>query len=161
MLGSFVQTELGEPVYKDTDMFGIIANVKSDRALRTGAKVCILSNGSSASSVYVMGISKFGRTIRKYVQYKRLENFRAAFIPEHLRKEVEIFSTDKTTITKAANKLNSIWAGVRYFHRNGNLLQDGITLGQALKRIILDANYIWRSIAPLKFMESLSHRLPW
>lgn len=65
-----------------SDLFGLVANLVSDRALRTGAKVWILGWNGDAENAQVRGISKGGRTITKYIRLKRLEKFRAAWIPD-------------------------------------------------------------------------------
>jgi hypothetical protein len=123
-------------------MFCIVANVKTDKALRTGAKVYLLSANQSAESVEVTGISKGGRRINKHIPYKRLTNFRAAFVPPHMQEgkapwayTVGCWWEDKTAAQEVANKLNEIWKGVRYFSKDGErLMEDGITTGMAYKR---------------------------
>lgn len=71
-------------------MFGIVANVISDRALRTGAKVWICRINGGAENVVVSGCTKGGRIVEKYIQLKRLSNYRAAWIPEHMRERVAL-----------------------------------------------------------------------
>lgn len=63
----------------EQDYYGIAANVISDRALRTGARVWILRN--HFEHVYVTGLSKCGRRIRKFMQTKRIRNCRVAWVP--------------------------------------------------------------------------------
>jgi hypothetical protein len=134
-------------------MFGIVANVISDHAFRVGAKVRIAALNGNPSSVEVTGLSKSGRKITKYIQFKRLENFRAAFIPEHQRKNLYIYWNDKDAANAVAKDIATLWKDVRFFHRDGTLLRDGITESEAFKRFKDDPNYKWRHISPLSFLE--------
>ena len=97
-------------------MYGLIANVMSDRVLRTGAKVWIRYCNGDAACPLVTGLSKSGRRVQKYTHYKRLTNFRAAWIPEHLRKVVAWQWETKDEAAKHAATLAAMWAGVRYFN---------------------------------------------
>ena len=108
------------------DKFGIVANVISDRVLRTGAKVWIMRVNGDAACPLVIGMTKSGRMIEKYTHFKRLTNFRAVWIPEHLRGRIAKFSDDKAEMQRSAEFLGKMWAGVRFFHRDGRLMQDGI-----------------------------------
>lgn len=47
-------------------MWGIVANVKADRVLRTGAKVWIEYHHGSVECPHVRGLSKSGRMAEKY-----------------------------------------------------------------------------------------------
>ena len=68
------------------DCYGIIANVgRTDRALRTGARVWIVMTNGDGERVQVVGMSRSGRTIEKYVAVKSLENLRPSWVPDHLR----------------------------------------------------------------------------
>lgn len=119
-------------------MYGIIANVKSDRQLRTGAKVWILECNGDAERPVVRGLSKFGKMIVKYCHYKRLENYRAAFIPEQLFEKYSRFYMTFDTKEKAeeiAQSLNEMWSDIRFYSRDGsNLLQDGEPASHAFKK---------------------------
>jgi hypothetical protein len=133
------------PVMQTSDRFGIVANVISDKVLRTGAKVWVCYCNGDASCPRVMGLAKGGNWCEKYTHFKRLENFRAKWIPEHLRAPAYKgygvcwqYET-KDEAARHANSLNEMWKGVRFFHSNGKLLQDGITEGEAFKR----ANKRW------------------
>lgn len=125
-------------------MFCIIANVKSDKALRTGAKVYLLNANQGADHVEVHGISKSGRRINKYLPYKRLENFRAAWVPDHLNSKktrewwaVGCWWYEKADAKDAADKLTAAWDGVRYFSAGGScLMQDGVTTSVAYQRAL-------------------------
>ena len=143
-------------------MFCIVANVKTDKALRTGAKVYLLRANGSANSVEVSGLSKCGRRITKHIPYKRLTNFRAAFIPPHMQVgkgpwcfTVGCWWTEKTAAQDAADKLNEIWKGVRYFSAGGeHLMEDGVTTNVAYKRAraISGPNLFCCNCIPFDFM---------
>lgn len=114
-------------------VWGLAANVKSDRALRAGAKVYICYCNGDAEKPVVIGLSKSGKPIEKYTTYKRLENFRAAWIPESIRDRVGWLYQTKAEAQDSADKLTAIWTGVRYFSRDGKtILQDGISANKAL-----------------------------
>jgi hypothetical protein len=125
-------------------MFCIVANVASDKVFRLGAKVYILRANQQADSAEVTGLSRSGRRIRKFIPYKRLENFRAAWVPPHMQEGKAPYSWsvaswwhEKTDAQDVADKLREIWTGVRFFSKNGErLLQDGETTGMAYKRAI-------------------------
>lgn len=115
--------------------YGIVANVISDRVLRTGAKVWICYCNGDAECPRVVGMTKGGRIVMKYTHYKRLENFRAAWCPQHLRDRVFfLFSKDKAG--EWAATLDAMWKGVRYFDRDGTLLRDGVATSEAFRREI-------------------------
>ncbi len=117
-------------------MYGLIANVLSDRVLRTGAKVRINYCNGDASCPTVYGLSKSGRMVKKYTHYKRLDNFRAAWIPEHLRDRIAYQWVTKQEAEKCAAILAEMWAGVRYYSRDGTqLLRDGVIEEYAFKRV--------------------------
>ena len=116
-------------------MYGLIANVLSDSVLRTGAKVRINYCNGDAACPIVYGLSKSGRLVRKYTHYKRLTNFRAAWIPEHWRDRLAYQWDTKEEATAHAEKLAAMWEGVRYFNRDGTqLLRDGVTERDAFQR---------------------------
>ena len=118
-------------------MFGVVANVESDRILRTGAKVWVLQCNGDAAHPYVVGLSKGGRKVFKYSHFKRLTNYRAAWIPEHLRGDVTRKWTDKADAERAAAYLSAVWSGVRYFLRDSETpIKDGITEQDAFRRAV-------------------------
>lgn len=118
-------------------MFGLVANVASDRVLRTGAKVWIERCNGDAECPVVRGCSKSGRVVEKYTHYKRLTNFRAAWIPEHLRDRVIWQWPDKEQAQQVAEKLSRMWADVRFFSRDGSeMKKDGITTNEAFQRVM-------------------------
>ncbi len=115
--------------------YGIVANVASDRVLRTGARVWIHRCNGDAACPVVSGISKSGRVVEKYTHYKRLVNFRSAWVPDHMRGRVVWQWDDRTNAEERAAWLAEMWLGVRYFSRDGKtLLQDGVTEGAVFDR---------------------------
>jgi hypothetical protein len=121
-------------------MFGVIANVKSDRQLRTGAKVWIVYCKEDTKIPIVRGLSKHGKIITKYCHYKRLKNYRAAYIPEHLLKKVDRFYfkwESKDIAIARARDLNVIWSGIRRFSRDGSkLLEAGAPNSYGIKKAL-------------------------
>lgn len=116
-------------------LFGVVANVKSDRVLRTGAKVWIHRCNGDAACPVVSGINKSGRYLTKYTHYKRLTNFRAAWVPEHMRDRVAWAWPEKDRAADLAAKLSAMWSGVRYYNRDGTQLrEDGVSESEAFRR---------------------------
>ena len=115
-------------------MFGIVANVMSDHAFRTGAKVWISYCNGDAEHPIAHGLDKRGRFIRKHTHYKRLTNYRAAWIPEHLRDTVVWQYEKKEDAAAGADLLNKKWEGIRYYHPDGTLLKDGLPQDYAHRR---------------------------
>ena len=119
------------------NIFGIVANVKSDRVFRTGAKVWIVRCNGDAECPVAIGLSKSGRKVEKYTHFKRLANFRAAWIPDHLRERMVWQWPEKAAAEVVAQRLSKMWDGVKYYSRDGSeLLQDGVTVGEAFKRAL-------------------------
>lgn len=116
------------------DAFGIVANVVSDSVLRTGAKVWICYCNGDAEKPRVWGLSRGGRPIEKYTAYKRLTNFRAAWIPENLRTRVSYQYGKKADAEQHAESLAKQWAGVRSFRKDGSMIQDGKSVGEAFRK---------------------------
>jgi hypothetical protein len=119
-------------------MYGVVANVKSDSILRLGAKVWILDSHGMSDVCKVRGCSIGGRVVKKYIPYKRLETFRAAWIPEHMRARFghwHVHQTKEAAAEQAAS-LNEMWSGIRFFSKDGKLLQDGAPESQSLKRFL-------------------------
>lgn len=123
-------------------MFCIVANVVSDKVFRVGAKVYIVRANQGADNAEVIGLSRGGRRVNKYIPYKRLTNFRAAWVPPYLQEGKAPFSWaigcwwhDKTDAQEVADKLTQIWTGVRFFSKDGErLMRDGVSVGVAYKR---------------------------
>ena len=119
----------------EKDIFGIVANVLSDRVLRTGARVWLYRCNGDAECPIVSGMSKGGRRVEKYTHYKRLTNFRAAWVPEHLRDRVCLCWATKDEANEAAQRMALMWGNVRYFNRDGTVLvKDGISPNAAFQR---------------------------
>lgn len=69
-----------------SDCYAITANVVSDKALRTGSRVWVLSVPGIPETVLVAGLSKGGRRLPyKWMATKRLTNVRVKYLPEGLR----------------------------------------------------------------------------
>ena len=116
-------------------MYGLVANVISDRVLRTGAKVWIHYCNGDAACPIVAGMSKGGRMVQKYTHYKRLTNFRAAWVPEHMRDRVAWRWETKAEAAELAAKLAEMWAGIRQYSRDGKtLVRDGEPESAAFER---------------------------
>ena len=62
----------------------IVANVIEDPLLRRGAKVYLIQWHGSADNVQVIGLSRGGRRITKYIPFKRLRNFRPGWAPPYV-----------------------------------------------------------------------------
>jgi hypothetical protein len=123
-----------EPAEKPR-VFGVVANVLSDHAVRTGAKVWIRYCNGDAEHPLVVGCSKSGRVIEKYTDYKRLTNFRAKWCPEHLRSRVAWLFVTKEEADALAQRLTAMWSDVRYFNRDGTeLRKEGISANAAFER---------------------------
>lgn len=116
-------------------MYGLVANVVSDHALRTGARVWIYGWNGDAENAQVRGLAKSGRPITKYIKLKRLERFRAAWIPDGQRRNV--WATfqweDKAHVTELATALLAMWSKVRFYHRDGRQLREGLPASVAFK----------------------------
>src|SRR4051812_48854340 len=104
------------------NVFGICANVISDRALRTNAKVWINYCNGDAECPIVLGLSKSGRWITKYTHYKRLTNFRVKWVPEHMREQVAWRWSIKEDAERRAHQMTEMWSKVRAFSRDGTIL---------------------------------------
>lgn len=116
-------------------MYGLIANVISDRVLRTGAKVWIQRCNGDVSCPAVIGMNKSGRIVQKYTHYKRLTNFRAAWIPEHMLERVAWQWKTKNEAEELAARLAAMWADIRQYSRDGKtLVRDGYPEGTAFER---------------------------
>ena len=95
-----------------TGEYGVVGNVlESDRAFRLGAKVWIAggTGGEGAYRFEWIGISRGGRIIRKWAPTTRFSNFRAAWIPQHLRERIWWIRGDRPTMEAYALRLNT-WA---------------------------------------------------
>lgn len=118
------------------DVFGLVANVVSDHILRTGAKVWINYCNGDAAHPKVYGLNRSGRAVEKYTHFKRLTNFRAVWMPEHLRSRLASQWATKEEAASQAAMLAAMWVGVRYYNRDGTqLLRDGVKEREAFERM--------------------------
>lgn len=101
--------------------WGIVANVLSDRALRTGARVWVLRCNGDAENPVVRGLSKHGRLITKYTKFRRLTNYRAAMLPPGLPDEAwpSLCYRTKEEAAAWAALLESRWRDVQYTRPDG------------------------------------------
>lgn len=90
--------------------YGIIANNATDKVFRAGAKVLILWCNGDAECPYVNGLSLNGRRITKYTHYKKLTNFRAAWIPEQMLDKVGWKWDERGSAAERAAELSKRWA---------------------------------------------------
>lgn len=76
----------------DAEAFGIVANVRHDPTLRSGAKVWLVDgwSGGGWERVYVRGLSAPGDTVLKWMPAADLRDVRVAWVPEHLREDVRV-----------------------------------------------------------------------
>ena len=92
--------------------YGIVANVAGvDRVFRKGAK-CWLVWGTGGEGWYLFqwwGCSRGGRRIQKWSPTVRFTNFRAAWIPDHLKDRIVGYPCGRGTreeMEDLAEKLN-------------------------------------------------------
>jgi len=74
--------------------FTVYANVSDDTAFRRGAKVVIIHQTGDNERVFCEGLSKGGRTIRKWIGLKRLRDFRVAFVHNSIKRRVPAYSRE-------------------------------------------------------------------
>jgi hypothetical protein len=117
-------------------MYCVIANVIQDKILRTGAKIYVLYCNGDAEHPKVRGLAKGGRPITKHIPYKRLTNFRAAFVPPKMQLQGDVMWQweEKEDAERLANALNDMWENIRFFDNKGNLIKDGLPASAAFKR---------------------------
>ena len=116
-------------------MYGLVANILDDRVLRTGAKVWIDYCNGDAECPIVIGMSKSGRIVKKYTHFKRLIQYRAAWIPAHMESRLIWHWETKAEATEHATRLATMWAGIRQYSRDGKvLLYDGAATSEAFRR---------------------------
>lgn len=113
--------------------YGIAANVVSDKVLRVGSKAFIVSYHPPHGKV--CGISKKGRRLEKWIAFKRLEKFRAKWIPDHLRDRICLVFCDKIEAQNFADDLQKYYEGLRFYKKNGEMLREGDTLEQRINKL--------------------------
>lgn len=126
-------------------MYGIAANVIADSSLRRGAKVFILTVNGDAEKPLVYGLARDGKMIHKFIPYKRLKNFRAKWIPEHLR-NVELFGwqfASREVAEREAYCLDLMWTNIRAYDSEGNRIKEGLPASKAFDMKI---RFVERSI---------------
>ena len=101
--------------------FGIVANVEeTDRQMRTGAK-CWLAGGTGGEGwnrFQWLGLTRGHDTIVKWMPTHRMANFRAAWVPNHLRGAVYYVRGTREEMEKMAADLNDFAMAQRAEHPN-------------------------------------------
>lgn len=83
----------------------IVANVMAaDSCLRLGARVVVLSIPGNPAHVFVKGLSRSGRVIRKWTMRHRLHNFRAVWT---FKPEWSAFETKESAEREIAARFGS------------------------------------------------------
>jgi len=113
----------------------IVANVKSDRVFRKGAKVTLLYWHGDFANVKVCGLSKAGRRVFKYIAFKKLNNFRPNVQPRYLGGHVkdrlmETFGS-KDEALDLSRILCGAFGGIQQFDHEGVLVEPGVTAREA------------------------------
>jgi hypothetical protein len=101
-----------------TAEYGIVANVvEIDKVLRRGAKVWLRRawTGGGYERFVVVGAARGGRQIEKWTPIVRLDNFRVAWMPEHLRPLCSIIG-DKAAMEELVALLPGVVARERAAH---------------------------------------------
>jgi hypothetical protein len=92
--------------------YGIIANIAGvDRCLRLGSKAWITKGKWVVGQhrTEIIGRSRSGRLIVKWLRTEMLTNFRCAWLPEHILQKENTYvgiRGDKDEITDLANRLS-------------------------------------------------------
>ena len=89
--------------------YGIVANsVETDRVFRLGAKawLCGGTGGEGWDRFRWIAHSRSSRVIEKWAPTERFGNFRAAWIPEHLRERIWYIRGSRGEMEKQAAALN-------------------------------------------------------
>jgi hypothetical protein len=101
----------------DGRSYGIVANVieDADKLFRDGAKVWIAggTGGAGWERFEFFGKSIGGRDIRKWAPTSRFDNFRAAWIPEHLREEIRYMTGSRRECERRAAELDAFAVELR------------------------------------------------
>lgn len=69
--------------------------------------------------------------MRNIFPYKRLNKFRAQWIPEHIRDRVIWKYEDKGRADQIAKTLELMWINVRLFDEQGNQIREGVPSSEA------------------------------
>lgn len=121
-------------------MYGLVANVISDRQLRTGAKVWVLGWHGDFLHPRVYGLSKGGQMIQKYTHFKRLERYRVKWMPDVIYGNNRLYLTladdDRAVMERHAEALNYIWSGIVSYTRDGTEIRHyGLPMSIAYERM--------------------------
>ena len=90
--------------------YGIVANcIEPDRVFRHGAKAWLAggTGGEGLDRFQWIAISRGGRIVYKWAPTVRFGNFRAAWVPEHLRDRVYWMRGTQEEMEKQAAELNA------------------------------------------------------
>lgn len=112
--GKLTFRELSDGAHRSPDEvasmeFGIVANViETDRLARTGAKAWLIGGtGGEGWHRFVWHVMTRGsRYIEKWMPTHRMGNFRAAWVPEHLRDRVAYMRGTRPEMETRAVELN-------------------------------------------------------
>ena len=103
------------------EIFGIVANVlETDKAFRRGAKAWLSRFHSGGERCTWIAMSRGGRIIEKNAPTSRFDNFRAAWVPKHLRDRVFETGT-RAQMEDRASFWNNRAADCRAFHPNRSI----------------------------------------
>ena len=101
--------------------YGIVANIdEPDRQMRMGAK-CWLAGGTGGEGwdrFQWIGLTRGHDTIMKWMPTHRMANFRAAWVPDHLRGAVYYVRGTREEMEKMAADLNDFAMAQRKDHPN-------------------------------------------
>ena len=94
-------------------MYGIVANVKSEKGLRAGPKVYILVCKGDFTTPEVSSLDKSGRATIRHIPFERLTNFRAGTVAERHRERFHPMWLwdDKQGAETVAEILKDKWPG--------------------------------------------------
>ena len=111
-----------------SELWCICANIEGDKLLRDGSKVYILHCNGDAEKPIVKH-----RNIKKYTHFKKLRNFRAAFVPDSLRGDVIRVYDTKNAAAEAAKVLDLMWAPIK----NGVPASQAFKTGNNIKNMFI------------------------
>lgn len=100
--------------------YGIVANsLESDPIFRDGAKVWIVggTGGEGRTRFIWFGLNRTGYNVRKWAPTARFGNFRAAWIPLHLRDRVGYIVGSRSDMEATAAQLNEFAQNERDKHQ--------------------------------------------
>lgn len=92
-----------------SEEYGIVANsMEADRVFRLGAKAWLAggTGGEGWDKFEWIAHSRGSRVVRKWAPTVRFGNFRAAWVPEHLRERIWYIRGSRDEMEKTAAALN-------------------------------------------------------